>query len=72
MSDAPWPCPVPEFRFNHLAKWWEACVHCGRLAWDHEQADPLQDIRNQAKMLSEGGYPWQYPPVMRRPGAPGA
>ncbi len=55
-------CTQPHFEW--LGGGWSACTACGRLAWDHEQADPLQDIRN---MLRErpGDDPTKYPPAMR-------
>ena len=37
-------CPRPEFVWVHHRRTWTACLRCSRLAWDHEQADPLADI----------------------------
>lgn len=51
-------CPNPEFAWTGVA--WSACIRCGRLAWSHEQADPVADVRN----LWRGGD--HDPPVMRR------
>jgi len=39
------PCPTPTSSWIATAGVWSACTSCGRLAWDHEQADPLADIR---------------------------
>lgn len=60
-----WPCPSPEFTFDgHV---WSACVHCRRLAWSHEQADPMADITRTARALEAGGYdPSELPPTMRQ------
>lgn len=38
-------CPAPEFVWARHRRAWTACLKCGRLAWDHEQADPLADIQ---------------------------
>lgn len=60
-----WPCPNPEFAFNHAHGWWGACTSCGRYAWAHEQADPLADMRKTLHMWRTGGDPSQYPPTMK-------
>jgi hypothetical protein len=57
-------CSTPEFVFNGLN--WPECVHCLRLAWDHEQADPMADIRATAAAMASGSYnPRDYPPIMK-------
>lgn len=59
-----WPCPAPEFRYLPERGVWSACVHCRRLAWSHEQADPLADLR----IMHAAGPDWdpsRHPPVMR-------
>lgn len=57
-------CPDPQFRF--LGGWWSPCLTCGRLAWNHEQPDPLADLRNQIHAAQLGLGPEVYPPVMRK------
>lgn len=38
-------CQAPEFaQIAHGV--WGVCIRCQRLAWEHEQADPLADILN--------------------------
>jgi len=39
-------CADPAFEWVAERGWWSACTNCGRLAWDHEQADPLADMRD--------------------------
>jgi hypothetical protein len=56
-------CPDP--RFEWLGEAWSPCVECGRLAWDHEQADPTADIRTVMREAADA-KPWQHPPVMRK------
>lgn len=58
-----WPCAQPHFPFDAMRGWYLACTACGRLAWDHEQADPLADIRNTVREMHDG-LPTS-PPVMR-------
>lgn len=60
-------CPNPEFRWNTVLLHWEACLRCARPAWEHEQADILQDVRNFAKQVCEGLPPGSFPPAMKRP-----
>lgn len=38
-------CLAPKFEYNGSWGVWGSCQTCGRVAWDHEQADPLADIR---------------------------
>lgn len=61
MSDT---CLAPEFVWVAERGVWTACVECGRLAWDHEQADPLADL--QAAMAGRAGA--DSPPTMRPAG----
>lgn len=55
-------CPEP--RFQYIGGWWSPCTQCGQLAWDHEQADPLQDLRNQIRVTAERLDPADFPPHM--------
>lgn len=57
------PCRDP--RFTWLGPYWSPCQSCGRLAWDHEQADPLQDVRNYLEQISRGLDGSHFPPTMR-------
>jgi hypothetical protein len=54
-------CPDPVFVYNYILKHWTTCIPCGRPAWDHEQADPLADMRNYLAEL-RGAAP--IPPAM--------
>jgi hypothetical protein len=47
-------CPNPEFPYDELRGCYLACTKCKRLAWDHEQASPVQDIRNEIKWVRQG------------------
>jgi len=62
-----WPCPRPEFPFDSTRQCWLHCVRCGRLAWDHEQADPLADLRAYVRQIQQHGnpIPAEQPPTMR-------
>ncbi len=51
-------CLTPSFEWNNTWGVWGTCQSCARLAWDHEQADPLADIR--AHITNK-----HRPPVMR-------
>jgi hypothetical protein len=51
MTEPTLPCPEPEF--GRRGQTWTACQQCGRLAWDHEQSDPLEDIRNVMRRLDK-------------------
>lgn len=44
-------CSDPQFTWMPVRECWSACTTCGRLAWSHAQADPLQDMRNYAAYL---------------------
>jgi hypothetical protein len=59
------PCTDPDFRWVDECGWWSPCASCGRVAWEHEQADPLADLRNQYTMYLNHGHPRDYPPAMR-------
>jgi 5-methylcytosine-specific restriction endonuclease McrA len=63
-----YPCEAPEFVWQ--GQWWSACVRCHRLAWDHEQADPLEDTRNFIRAIGEGLPLGSFPPVMRKQAQP--
>lgn len=39
-------CSEPAFNWLEECEVWSACINCGRLAWDHEQADPVADIKD--------------------------
>jgi hypothetical protein len=56
-------CPDPYFEY--IGGWWSPCLYCGRLAWDHPQADPLQDLRNTIKAAEQNLPYHQFPPTMR-------
>lgn len=56
-------CPEPEFVFDEQRNWWSPCIACGRIAWDHEQADPVADM--QGAISAGFTRPWERPPVMR-------
>lgn len=56
-------CPDPKFQW--ISRWWSPCVHCGRLAWAHEQADPLQDLKNSIMIAEFSLRDEDYPPTMR-------
>jgi hypothetical protein len=56
-------CDNPEFEW--IGIWWSPCLKCGKLAWDHEQSDPLQDIFNFKEMHKYNIHPSQFPPVMK-------
>lgn len=58
-----YPCPVPEFVW--LGIFWSPCIRCDRLAWDHEQADPLADLRNHLYQHYHGLPPGSFAPTMR-------
>ena len=65
-------CPTPNFEWyadaesNPEQGWWGPCTECGRRAWDHEQADPLQDLRNTIALAQNPGLRREhYPPTMR-------
>jgi hypothetical protein len=59
-----YPCPAPQFEIQSNGTW-SACIGCGRLAWDHEQSDPAQDIRNFIAAIRDGRDPSLGSPVMR-------
>lgn len=61
MSD----CAYPDFTWIPAEGCWSACHHCGRLAWEHEQADPLADMYATAHMWTTGTHPSYYPPAMK-------
>lgn len=61
----PYVCMHPRFEFLEEPGVWSQCLACGRLAWDHEQADPLADIRNYMQMRFDDGTSRDYPPTMR-------
>jgi ribosomal protein L37E len=52
-------CPDPAFKWNGST--WSFCTRCGRAAWDHEQSDPLADLRNVRNQVHAS-------PVMRSVG----
>jgi hypothetical protein len=54
----------PRFEFIEDRGYWSECRTCGRLAWDHEQADPLADIRNHLRVWVDGDSTRDYPPTM--------
>lgn len=56
-------CQRPDFVW--IGGWWSPCTACGRLAWDHEQADPLADVHNHIEAARTGRGPQTCPPVMR-------
>ncbi len=58
-------CPDPHFTFDETLQVWGSCETCGRLAWYHEQADPLQDMRNSIIMYRDGRHPREFPPAMK-------
>ena len=51
---SPVTCADPGFTWIEEHQHWSACTQCGRLAWAHEQADPLADIRNVVRNLGTG------------------
>jgi len=55
-------CPDPAFQW--LGIFWSPCLVCGRLAWAHEQADPLRDIGNYKWGLLNGVTMDRFPPTM--------
>lgn len=50
--------------FRWLGSAWSRCERCDRLAWDHEQSDPIADIRNALYAAAHGHSTQRYPPVM--------
>ncbi len=58
-------CRYPEFRYIWERQCWSACINCRKLAWDHPQADPVQDLRNRMVQVRTGLPPDQFPPTMR-------
>lgn len=58
-------CPNPEFPYDSVRECWEACIRCGQLAWNHEQANPLTDIHNAYARARSGEPVSAYPPAMK-------
>jgi len=64
-------CPDPAFVFDHTRQCWSACVRCGRLAWTHEQSDPMADLRNFIAAAHRGeDHPNPHTPPVMRPNLP--
>ncbi len=57
-------CPTPDFVYSRELGVWSHCVRCHRLAWDHPQADPVQDVRNYHRIQRDRLDPADFPPVM--------
>ncbi len=58
-------CGNPRFVFDQASRTWGPCLECGRLAWSHEQADPLADMANAAAVARGEAQACDVPPVMR-------
>ncbi len=57
-------CRTPLFEWEGC--WWGACTKCGRLAWDHEQANVGADINRLARWMGNGCKGIPDPPAMWR------
>lgn len=49
-----WPCEHPNFVYDAEHGWWGKCTECFRTAWNHEQAQPMEDIRRYIQALADG------------------
>lgn len=64
-------CNNPHFEWNAKKHYYGPCTSCGNLAWDHPQADPVADIKNTMRWISDNLWtstnemPIPAAPVMR-------
>ncbi len=64
-------CHNPAFTWRPAFGSYSPCTSCGRLAWDHEQCDPVADVARHYAWYNSGDDGPPPPPVMRPlPGDP--
>lgn len=57
-------CGDPRFEYDPETGLWSYCEICGRGAWSHLQANPVQDILNLKQIIIDRLSTAAFPPTM--------